>query len=128
MQEEGEKGGERREQKGKMGMPKEWSSEVIEVDDSAAAMDIFWERGWTDGLPIVVPTESRVADFLDYAGLQPDEVVCRIADRNRVITAEKVAINGVMAGCLPAYMPVLVAIAESAKPAASRTLRALMLR
>jgi hypothetical protein len=93
-------------------MPKTWSSEVIETDDWPTAMEMFWERGWTDGLPIVVPTESRVADFLDYAGLQPDDVVCRIADRNRVITAEKVAINGVMAGCLPTYMPVLVAAAE----------------
>jgi hypothetical protein len=93
-------------------MSNTWSSEVIEADDCAAAMDIFWERGWTDGLPVVLPTESRVADFLDAAGLQPDDVVCRIADRNRTITAEKVAINGVMAGCLPEYMPVLVAAAE----------------
>jgi hypothetical protein len=93
-------------------MSTKWSSEVLEADDYSAAMEIFWDRGWTDGLPIVVPTESRVADFLDYVGLQPDDVVCRIADRNRVITAEKVAINGVMAGCLPAYMPVLVAITE----------------
>ncbi|MFQ5814569.1 MAG: hypothetical protein ACE5I2_15425 [Anaerolineae bacterium] len=91
---------------------KKWSSELIDADDMSSAMDIFWERGWTDGLPIVIPTESRVAEFLDCAGFQPDEVVCRIADRNRVITAEKVAINGVMAGCLPEYMPVLVAAVE----------------
>jgi hypothetical protein len=90
-------------------MQKTWISEVIELDDEATAMEMFWERGWTDGLPIVLPTESRVADFLDYAGLQPDDVVCRITDRNRAITAEKLAINGVMAGCLPEYMPVLVA-------------------
>jgi hypothetical protein len=91
---------------------KNWSSELIDADDLSSAMDIFWEKGWTDGLPVVPPTEERVADFLDYVGMEPDEVVCRIADRNRVITAEKVAINAVMAGCLPEYFPVVLAAVE----------------
>lgn len=93
-------------------MAKQWGSEVLEVDDCTAAVEMFWGNGWTDGLPIVLPTEARVAAFLDSMGLPPEEVVCRIPDRNRVITAEKVAINGVMAGCLPEYMPVLVAATE----------------
>ncbi|HAL49572.1 MAG TPA: hypothetical protein DCP37_17625 [Dehalococcoidia bacterium] len=92
---------------------KNWSSELIDADDLSSAMDIFWEKGWTDGLPVVPPTEERVADFLDYVGMEPDEVVCRIADRNRVITAEKVAINAVMAGCLPEYFPVVVTAVEA---------------
>ena len=91
---------------------KKWGSELLEADDLAGVMEIMWEKGWTDGLPVVPPTETRVAEFLDYAGLEPDHVVCRIPDRNRVITAEKVAINAVMAGCLPEYMPVLLAAAE----------------
>src|SRR5205823_5729583 len=70
-------------------------------------------RGWTDGLPIVPPTEERVAAFLEAAGLAPDQVVAEYAVRRRVVRAEKVAINAVMAGCKPEYMPVVVAALQA---------------
>jgi hypothetical protein len=85
-------------------------SEILEATDHAAAMELFEERGWTDGLPIVPPTEAAVHRFLDYVGLQPTTVLAEIVERGRVITAEKVAINAVMAGCKPEYMPVIVAV------------------
>jgi hypothetical protein len=61
----------------------------------------------------VPPTPQRVSAFLEYSGNQPDDILGMIPARNRVITAEKVAINAVMAGCLPNYMPVIVAAVEA---------------
>ncbi len=79
----------------------------IEVDDALAANELFQQRGWTDGLPIVPPTESRVADCLAAAQLEPDAILGVEPVRRRTITAEKVAVNAVMAGCLPPYFPVV---------------------
>lgn len=59
-------------------------------------------------------TLVRVQEFLDYAGLDPETPVAEYQPRNRIITSEKPAINAVMAGCLPEYMPLLVAIFEAA--------------
>jgi hypothetical protein len=74
------------------------------------AAEACFERGWTDGLPVVPPTPARVASFLDAAGLAPDEVLGTIPTReNLVFTAEKLAINAVMAGAKPEYMRVIVA-------------------
>jgi hypothetical protein len=73
----------------------------------------YQERGWTDGLPIVPPTEERVREFLEYSGHRASDVVGFVAPRNITISAEKVAINALMAGCLPAYMPVVVAAVEA---------------
>jgi hypothetical protein len=77
--------------------------------DEADAIDLAFEKGWSDGLPVVPPTESRVRAMLDAAGLAPDQQVAFIAHRAVPVTAEKVAINAVMAGCRPEYMPVVVA-------------------
>lgn len=85
----------------------------VEAADAFAAMETAFERGWTDGLPVVPPTPELVAAFLDAAGCEGDEVLARIPTReNLVITAEKVAINAVMAGARPDYMPVIVAGVE----------------
>jgi hypothetical protein len=84
-----------------------------EVDDAFAANELFQLNGWTDGLPVVPPTPNRVAEFLVSAGLATDDVVGTEPVRQRRISAGKVAINGVMAGCLPGYMPVLVAIVRA---------------
>ncbi len=67
------------------------------------------DRGWTDGLPIIPPTEEKVRAFLAAAQLPPTEILGSIPERNRVFKAEKAAINAVMAGCLPEYFPVVVA-------------------
>ena len=85
----------------------------LDAEDVYAAIELYCERGWTDGLPVVPPTEKRVRAFLDAAGLEADRVLGEIPERDRVITAELLAINAAMAGCLPAYMPVLVAATEA---------------
>ena len=86
---------------------------TYEVEDAFEANELFQRQGWTDGLPIVAPTPDRVAQFLDSAGLKADDIVGTEPVRQRRISAGKVAINGVMAGCLPGYMPVLVAIVRA---------------
>jgi hypothetical protein len=77
--------------------------------DAFEVNEFYQQRGWTDGLPIVPPTEDRVLACLQAAGLAAGDIVGVELVRQRAITAEKVAINAVMAGCLPAYMPVVVA-------------------
>ena len=89
------------------------SSDRIDFDDTLDVIEGFYERGWTDGLPIVPPTVERVSDFLDYVGRSPSEIVGAEPTKGRVITAEKVAINSVMAGCLPEYFPVVLAAVEA---------------
>ena len=81
--------------------------------DPADAIEFFYRQGWTDGLPVVPPTPERVNEFLEYSGHFPTDLLGTIPPRNRIITAEKVAINAVMAGCLPNYMPVIVAAIEA---------------
>ncbi|MBI4636446.1 MAG: hypothetical protein HY727_08870 [Candidatus Rokubacteria bacterium] len=83
------------------------------VEDIAEAMEVCFEKGWTDGLPVIPPTEARVRAMLDGAGLDPAREVAYIEHRAVSITAEKVAINAVMAGCRPEYMPVVVAAIEA---------------
>jgi hypothetical protein len=64
--------------------------------------------GWSDGLPIVPATPARVTEFLDVVGLAAAEIVGSVPSRDLDITAEHVAINAVMAGCRPEYMPVVL--------------------
>lgn len=76
-------------------------------------LDEFVARQWTDGLPVVPPTSERVAAFLDHVERDPDEVLGVLLPANREATVYNVAVNGVMAGCRPEYMPILVAIVEA---------------
>lgn len=85
----------------------------IEVADPLAAIEACFERGWTDGLPVIPPTEERIWALLEAMGKQPGDHLGGIPERARAITAEKLAINAVMAGCLPEYAPVLLAIVEA---------------
>ena len=78
-------------------------------DDPAAIIEAYYERGWTDGLPVLPPTEKSVAAMLDAVALGADEVIGTIPARSTVVVGRKVAINAVMAGCRPEYMPVVVA-------------------
>jgi len=84
-----------------------------EVANYHAAVDLAFDAGWSDGLPIVPPTEPLIRACLDAIQLDPTDVVIEIPERGRTITAEKLAINAVMAGCRPEYLPVLVAILEA---------------
>jgi hypothetical protein len=85
-------------------------STIYDMADAFEVNELYQQRGWTDGLPIVPPTEERVFACLAAAGLAPGDVVGVERVRQRPLTAEKVAANAVMAGCLPAYTPVVVAI------------------
>jgi hypothetical protein len=89
------------------------SAAQYEVADYEEAIEMFHRNGWTDGLPIVPPTAARVAEFLDAAGLKGDHRIGFYEERRLPITAEKLAINAVMAGCLPEYFPVVVAIVDA---------------
>ncbi|MDQ6683936.1 MAG: hypothetical protein M3Z16_02300 [Pseudomonadota bacterium] len=84
-------------------------SAVLEVEDDFEVNETYQRNGWTDGLPIVAPTEERVLRFIAAMGLRPGDALGVEPVRRRRITAEKVAIAAVMAGCLPSYMPVVAA-------------------
>ena len=76
------------------------SSARITVEDSIDAVyAMFYEKGWTDGLPVVPPTEERVQRMLSGTTRKPEDVVALVAPRNASATVEKIAINAVMAGC-----------------------------
>jgi hypothetical protein len=83
------------------------SSKAYEVEDFVAAQELFHNNGWTDGLPIVPPTEEAVNACLEWAGMTADQLLGIEAVREQPITAEKLAINAVMAGCLPMHFPVV---------------------
>jgi len=86
-----------------------FASAAYEVPDAMEANELYQRNGWTDGLPIVAPTEDAVARFLAASKLDSADEIGVEPVRRRRITAEKVAIAAVMAGCLPEYMPVVIA-------------------
>jgi len=90
--------------------PRTLHAAVYELADAFDVNELYQQKGWTDGLPIVPPTEERIWACLEAVALAPTAIVGIEHVRQRPISAEKVAINAVMAGCLPTYMPVVVAI------------------
>ena len=85
--------------------------EFAAAEDEVEAM---YERGWSDGLPVVAPTEERVARMLTGTTRDPQDVVAVIPPNLAEATVEQVAINAVMAGCRPEYLPVVLAAVEAA--------------
>lgn len=75
--------------------------------------NFFYEREWSDGLPIVPPTYAKAEQFLRFTDRNADDVLGVVLPDNRAATVWSVAVNGVMAGCRPEYMPILVALAEA---------------
>ena len=76
------------------------------LDGAYAAINRHYqERGWTDGLPIVPPTEDDVREFLRFTDRDPREVVAVLPPRQGEATVERIAVNAVMAGCRPEYLP-----------------------
>ena len=73
----------------------------------------YYNKGWTDGLPIIPPTEAAVAEMMTGTDLPRDHIVATIIPRKGKATIEKIAVNAVMAGALPTYMPVLIAAVQS---------------
>jgi hypothetical protein len=74
--------------------------------------EYFHKNGWSDGLPIVPPTRESVEEFLAFTEREPDEVLGILHPGQTEATVWKIAVNGVMAGCRPEYMPILIAIVE----------------
>ena len=75
----------------------------------------FQDSGWTDGLPVLLPTEENVAEFLKFTDLPEDHSLGAIPPMQREVTVRHVAVNGVMAGCPPEFMPILLAFTEAMK-------------
>jgi len=73
----------------------------------------FYQEGWTDGLPIVPPSEDAVKEMMTGTDLPADHVVAKVIPRLGKATIEKIAVNAVMAGALPTHMPVLIAAVEA---------------
>ncbi len=94
-------------------MPDLGDTTTVQWDSALEAIERCYELGWTDGLPVVPPTEWRVEEFIERSGLPSGEVVGELPERRREITVGKVAANAVMAGCLPEYMPVVLAATEA---------------
>lgn len=93
--------------------------EIITIHEDAISEvnDLFYKRGWTDGLTIVPPTPERVKDMLQGTDYHPSEVIGVIEPMRGKATVEKIAINAVMAGAKPAYLPVIIAaVAAIADP------------
>ena len=91
---------------------------AVDVDDGVDLAEWCYEQGWTDGRPVVPPTPDKVAAAVAAAGRPGDDVVCAYPERRRNVTVAHVAVNAVMAGCRPEYLPVVLAIVEGmAQPA-----------
>jgi hypothetical protein len=73
----------------------------------------FLAKLWSDGLPIVPATRENVDAFLRFTDRSPDEIIAVLPQEGREATILSVAINGVMAGCRPEYMPILIAVVEA---------------
>jgi len=90
------------------------SSRSINIDEAEDIMEACFDRGWTDGLPVVPPTALRVIKMLQSTDHKPQDVLGNIPPDYVSCTVEKVAINAVMAGCKPEYFPTVIATVEAA--------------
>jgi hypothetical protein len=90
------------------------TSRRVEMADLEDDVEALFDRGWTDGLPVVPPTEERVRRMLGGTTRDPSEVVAVVPPDLADCTVEKVAVNAVLAGCLPEHLPVVLAAVEAA--------------
>ncbi len=88
-------------------------SRRIEIGGDEDEQEAMFARGWSDGLPLVAPTEERVLRMLDGTARDPPEVVGLVPPALAPATVEKIAINAVMAGCKPEYLPVVLTAVEA---------------
>ncbi len=86
---------------------------VVFSGDYDAVQEYFHKNLWTDGLPVTPPTRARVDAFLAFTERRADDVLRVIPQEGREASILSIAINGVMAGCRPEYMPVLIAIVDA---------------
>ena len=86
----------------------------VELGDGEDEHEALFERGWTDGLPVVPPTPERVVRLLAGSSRASHEVVAEVPPNLATASVEKVAVNAVMAGCKPEYLPLVLAAVEAA--------------
>ncbi|MEI7571390.1 MAG: UGSC family (seleno)protein, partial [Alcaligenaceae bacterium] len=89
------------------------AQDIVFAGGFDAVNQLFLKKEWSDGLPIVPPTRAKVEAFLRYTNRKPDEVLGVLLPDNRAATIWSIAVNGVMAGCRPEYMPILVALVQA---------------
>ena len=89
-------------------MTQEWHSTALEIDETEDLIEVCYENGWTDGLPVVPPTPERVERMLSGTDRDPEELIAAVPPKWGRATIEKVAINAVMAGCKPLYLPLIL--------------------
>ncbi|HEY2222005.1 thioredoxin family protein [Actinomycetospora sp.] len=90
------------------------SSRAVDVTALEDEVEALHDRGWSDGLPVVPPTRPRVLRMLGGTAREPDEVVALVPPNLAPATVEKVAVNAVLAGCRPEYLPVVLAAVQAA--------------
>ena len=90
-----------------------YPAETIKVKAYDDVFPTFYNKGWTDGLPVIPPTRDKVEEMVKYTNHAPDEVVAKLPPRYGVATVERIAINAVMAGCRCEYFPVILAAVEA---------------
>jgi len=88
-------------------------SDMLYASDEAAALEQLHQQGFTDGLPVVIPTKERVSKMVLSSGLEADMVLGSMGPGHGIATVEKVATAAVMAGCLPDYMPIVIAAVKA---------------
>ena len=91
----------------------QWESDLVEVSNDADLVEVTYQNGWTDGLPVVPPTPQRVEHMLTGTKRRAEELIAPIPPKWGRATVEKVAINAVMAGCKPEYLPVIITTIEA---------------
>ena len=94
-------------------MAQEWNSTQLEIDETEDLIEVCYGNGWTDGLPVVPPTPKRVERMLSGTDRAPDELIAAVPPKWGRATVEKVAINAVMAGCKPEYLPLILTAVEA---------------
>jgi len=97
-----------------MNLPTSELAVTVEAPNDLDAINrLYRERGWSDGLPIVPPTVERVTRMLQHTSCGRHEIIARVAPGYGAATVERIAINAVLAGCDPEYMPVLIVAIEA---------------
>ena len=98
-----------------MAVPRDLSSTAFDISEASpeSLFQFMADQGWSDGLPVIPPTPDRVRAMVNYVQRDATELVGYINPDAGSATVEKIAVNGVMAGCLPEYMPVLIAAVQA---------------
>ena len=93
--------------------PNRQPDEIVFRGDPDAVQAFFYQRQWTDGLPVIPPTRERVEAFLAYTDHAPDEPIAVLPQANLAAMPWNIAANAVMAGCRPEHMPILIAAVKA---------------